>query len=142
MRRTPKQIRDVDRDFQQKEREEFESIPDTKIRRRGERELYTPNNDDDYAIVNTRHGWQKIAFLQVETSMPANSIGENGEYRILSTSTANSLIYKSNDAWYELNFELIDETLGLDALALETEGETATRTSMTSVSLSIDGEHL
>jgi hypothetical protein len=142
MKRVPQNIRDIDRDFQQKERQEFTSIPDTRIRRRGERELYTPDADDDYAIINTRHGWKKIAFLQVETSIPSDSVGENGEFRILSTSTKNSIIYKSNDAWYELNYEIIADAVGLDALAIETEGETATRTSMTSVSLSTDGEHL
>ena len=98
MRRTPRQIDDIDRDFQQKERQEFSVVPDTKIRRRGERELYTPNNDDDYAIVNTRHGWKTIAFLNVAFAIPSNDVGQDGEVRV--NTTTNKLIFKSNGAWY------------------------------------------
>ena len=98
MRHTPRQINDIDRDFQQKERQEFSVVPDTKIRRRGERELYTPNNDDDYAIVNTRHGWKTIAFLNVASAIPSNDVGQDGEVRV--NTTTNKLIFKSNGTWY------------------------------------------
>lgn len=65
MRRAPKDLKDILRDFVQKEKTEFASFPDTKLRRRGEIELYTPNDDDDYLIVNTRHGWKIIPLLDV-----------------------------------------------------------------------------
>ena len=140
MRRMPGQITDIDRDFQQKERQEFSAIPDTKIRRRGERELFTPNADDDYAIINTKHGWQSVAFLKVETGLPANHVGQNGEYRILSTSSKNSLLFKSNNIWYELNTELIASAMGLDSLAISTVGHAA-YTAMSSGTVSTAGYH-
>jgi hypothetical protein len=139
MRRTPQHTQDINRDFQQKERQEFESIPDTKVRRRGERELYTPNNDDDYAIINTRNGWKRVVFITVEDAIPSNDVGENGEHRILSTSSSNSLLVKSNDIWHELNFEDIASAIGLDSLAITTVGNTSSHSSMTSESLTTVG---
>lgn len=98
---------DVDRDFQQKRRVEFESIPDTKLRRRGERDLYIPNKDDNYAIVNTRDGWKVLQFLTVETAIPLADVGQNGEIRVLRNGELSSLLFKVNDIWHELNYDAI-----------------------------------
>lgn len=141
VRRRPRTLGDVNRDFQQKGRHEFESLPDTKARRRGERELYTPNDSDNYAIINTRDGWKTVAFLTVESSMPANSVGQNGEYRILSSTGKNSIIFKSNDEWHELNYEAIDaSSSSVDSRSLSTSGSSPTHL-MTSTSISTCGYH-
>ena len=113
---------EIERDFATKKRIEYSDIPPEDTASRGERHLFAPNSDDDYFIINTRHGFKVGQFIAVETSLPSNSIGRDGEIRILDTSSYKALLYKSDGAWYMLDATVIGSKLGIDTMVLGTGG--------------------
>ena len=118
---------EIDRDFATKERIEYSKLPDDKTGSKGERHLFKPNDDDDYIVVRTRQGWQVGQFISVELTSPSNSVGRDGEVRILQNDAYEALIYKANGTWYILNATTIGAVTGIDTMILGTGGAAPTR---------------
>lgn len=116
---------EIEQRYQEKERHEYEKLPSTLGQRsgqRGERQLFIPNNDDDYFIINTRNDWKVGQFITAETEMPSNNVGRDGEIRTLHTDAYDALVYKVDGVWYLIDANVVNDKLGIDVMLVGSAG--------------------
>ena len=118
--------REIEDSFARKERTEYNKVPDDKTGNKGERHLLNENSSD-HIVVKTRNGWKVGQFVEYESNMPGNSVGRNGDIRVLFSDSQTSLLMKASGAWHVINVDAVQRASILDIVPIGTLGIGPTR---------------